>query len=56
MEDYLAIAEPEERMPYLLELVHEDLEWRLRAGETASVEYYLTRFPEIGDDADALLA
>src|SRR4051794_1515641 len=31
----------------LTELAHVDLEFRLRAGEAARVEDYLTRFPEL---------
>src|SRR4051812_25733963 len=34
----------------LTELIHVDLEYRLRAGEAARVEDYLARYPELADD------
>ena len=34
----------------LVELIHEDLEFRLKAGEAASLEAYLERFPELAQD------
>jgi eukaryotic-like serine/threonine-protein kinase len=43
------------RMRLLTELVHIDLEYRLRAGESARVEEYLARFPELTDDRDIML-
>src|SRR5512135_2430643 len=39
----------------LTELVHVDLEYRLRAGEPARVEEYLARYPELTDDRAAVL-
>jgi hypothetical protein len=39
----------------LVELVHADLECRLKAGLSARVEDYLARYPRLGDDAGALL-
>jgi predicted ATPase len=39
----------------LTELVHLDLEYRLRAGEAARVEDYLTPYPELADDHAATL-
>jgi hypothetical protein len=39
----------------LNELVHVDLEYRLRAGEAARVEDYLTPYPELADDRSAAL-
>src|SRR5438270_423849 len=39
-----------DRARLLTELVHVDLEYRLRAGEPARVEDYLTRYPELADD------
>src|SRR4051812_47497148 len=39
----------------LLELVHIDLEFRLRAGEAARTEDYLARFPQLRDEALDLL-
>ena len=35
------------RTRLLTELVHVDLEYRLRAGEPARVEEYLARYPEL---------
>lgn len=37
------------RLPALVELVHSELEFRLKAGESARVEEYLARFPELRD-------
>jgi WD40 repeat protein len=39
----------------LTELVHVDLEYRVRAGDAARVEDYLTRYPELADDRAAAL-
>src|SRR6186997_2571821 len=39
----------------LTELVHVDLEYRLRAGESARVEEYLARYPELTDDRAVML-
>src|SRR4051812_26030489 len=47
LEPFLAEAEPAERAILLFELVHEDLDYRLRAGQPARVEDYLRRFPEL---------
>ena len=38
------------RSRVLIELVHIDLELRLKAGEAARVEEYLARYPELADD------
>src|SRR5262249_31811046 len=38
----------------LVELIHVDLEYRLRAGEFARVEDYLTAYPELGELPTAL--
>jgi WD40 repeat protein len=43
----------EERRPLLIELVHVDLEYRLKAGEAARVESYLETFPELAGDGAA---
>src|SRR3954447_13597124 len=43
------------RTRLLTELVHVDLEYRLRAGESARVEEYLARYPELADDRDVVL-
>ena len=34
----------------LVELIHSELEWRLKAGEPARVEEYLVAFPELNRD------
>ena len=39
----------------LLELIHTDLEYRLKDGEPARVEEYLERFPELKGDPEAEL-
>src|SRR5947208_13203986 len=43
------------RTPLLTELVHVDLEYRLRAGEAARVEEYLALYPELADDRAVIL-
>ena len=43
------------RTRLLTELVHVDLEYRLRAGEFARVEEYLARYPELIDDRAVML-
>src|SRR3954451_18056657 len=43
------------RTRLLTELVHVDLEYRLWAGESARVEEYLARFPELTDDRAVML-
>lgn len=52
LEDYLP-KEAAERGAVLLELVHIELEHRLKAGETARVEGYFDRFPELAHDREA---
>jgi len=44
------------RVRVLIELVHIDLELRLKAGEAVCVEEYLARYPKLTDDRDAILA
>jgi WD40 repeat protein/tRNA A-37 threonylcarbamoyl transferase component Bud32 len=46
LDDYLPADEPPRRA-VLAELVHADLEYRLKAGEPARVEEYLARYPEL---------
>src|SRR6516165_9655513 len=53
IDDYLPIDGPL-RCRVLIELVHIDLELRLKAGETARVEEYLTRFPVMAGDRDVM--
>jgi serine/threonine protein kinase len=47
--DYLP-AGPDQRRAVLLELVHVELELRLKDGEAARVESYLDQYPELRDD------
>src|SRR5437763_10390059 len=44
-----------DRTRLLTELVHVDLEYRLRAGEPARVEEYLARYPVLSDDRAVVL-
>jgi serine/threonine-protein kinase len=44
---FLAECPPDQRLAVLVELVHSELEHRLRAGEAASAEDYLARYPEL---------
>jgi serine/threonine protein kinase len=48
LDDYLPADGPDRR-PLLADLVHVDLERRLKAGEPARVEEYLARYPELGE-------
>jgi hypothetical protein len=43
----LASCPQEQRLAVLVELIHSELEFRLRGGEVARVEDYLRRYPEI---------
>jgi tetratricopeptide (TPR) repeat protein/tRNA A-37 threonylcarbamoyl transferase component Bud32 len=43
------------RCALLLELVHTDLEWRLRSGLAACVGAYLRAYPELAEQCDAVL-
>jgi serine/threonine protein kinase/predicted ATPase len=40
--------------PILIELVHTELELRLKSGEAARVEEYLTRYPQLAEDRAAV--
>jgi serine/threonine-protein kinase len=48
-------AEGIERRAFLVELVHTDLECRLKAGEPARVEEYLQQFPELRAEGAAVM-
>src|SRR5262245_66519273 len=50
LDDFRPVGPPDERL--LAELVHTDLEYRLKAGEPARVEDYLRRYPELAADPD----
>jgi predicted ATPase len=54
LDDFLPVP-PECRQLLLVELVHTDLELRLKAGERARVEDYLARYPELAGDRAAVL-
>jgi WD40 repeat protein len=54
LEDYLP-AGPDAPLTLLEELVHLDLEYRLKAGEPARVESYLERFPRLQHERDLAL-
>ncbi|HEY8504942.1 MAG TPA: protein kinase, partial [Gemmataceae bacterium] len=53
IEEFLPEGPPSARL--LLELVHVDMEFRLRAGEPVRVEQYLRRFPVLSEDRAAAL-
>jgi WD40 repeat protein len=48
-------ADGDQRQALLVELVHVDLEFRLKAGEAARVEEYLASFPELEHNRPQLL-
>lgn len=43
------------RARILVELIHTDLEYRLRAGERVRIEMYMKRYPELAADRSAVL-
>src|SRR5437879_4389451 len=51
--DYLR-SDGETRIALLLELVHVDLEFRMKSGEAVRPEAYLDVFPELADDERVL--
>jgi serine/threonine-protein kinase len=55
LEDYLHEGGAH-RQVLLVELAHEDLEYRFGAGEGVRVEAYLERYPELRSDPDAALS
>jgi tetratricopeptide (TPR) repeat protein len=54
LDDYLTRADPAEQPALLVELVHADLEYRLKGGEDVRVEVYLGRYPELAQDREAV--
>jgi WD40 repeat protein len=54
IEAYLP-ADPVLRRAVLIELVHTDLECRLKSGEEASAEEYLQRYPDLAEDPSVAL-
>jgi WD40 repeat protein/tRNA A-37 threonylcarbamoyl transferase component Bud32 len=55
IEDYLRAADPE-RLEILTQLVHADLEWRLKRAEAVRVEAYLARYPELASTSAQVIA
>src|SRR5258708_6160382 len=53
--DYFLPSTATLRLALLIELVHTDLELRLEAGQSVSLETYLTRYPELAADRAAVL-
>jgi serine/threonine-protein kinase len=54
IDEYLPTNDPE-RVPKLVELIHVELECRLKHGETPRVEDYLKRYPELTADPAVVL-
>jgi serine/threonine protein kinase len=54
IDDFL-YGEGADHLALLVELIHVDLEFRLKAGEAARVESYLDRYPRLTDDSATLL-
>jgi tRNA A-37 threonylcarbamoyl transferase component Bud32 len=52
--DYLDSAPPEIRRAMLVEMIHADFEFRLKAGQDPQVETYLAEYPEIREDPACL--
>jgi len=55
LDDYLRSDAPE-RVALLVELIHSELELRLRSGEAARVAEYLERYPQLAERQDDVLA
>src|SRR5262249_27779319 len=54
IEDYVP-SDQERRQTLLVELVHTELELRLKSREPARVEEYLARYPDLAGDSAAVL-
>jgi tetratricopeptide (TPR) repeat protein len=54
LDDYLPPTDDPLRRSLLVDLVHVDLEWRLRTDPAARLERYLQRYPELAADGEAL--
>jgi hypothetical protein len=50
------LPEGADTLPLLIELVHLDLEYRLKAGEAAGAEDYCRRFPQLATEPTVLRA
>jgi tetratricopeptide (TPR) repeat protein/tRNA A-37 threonylcarbamoyl transferase component Bud32 len=55
LDDFLPVQNGAYRDAVLAELVHLDLEFRLRAGDDVRVESYLRQYPQLGNSADVVL-
>lgn len=55
LDDFLVGGDGPPRRAQLLELVHTDLEYRLKAGEAARIEDYLHRYSELAADRAVVL-
>src|SRR5438128_2550653 len=55
IDEYLPLDGPD-RQGILVELVHVDLERRLKTGEAVRVEHYLRRYPELATQRAAVLS
>jgi len=56
LEEYLSEVDPHERSRALRELLHVELGWRRKRGETPSIEEYQERFPAEGDALQRVFA
>lgn len=54
LDDLLQTAEVDRRT-LLVQLIHADIEFRWHDGQTATVEEYIARYPELRADTDVLL-
>src|SRR5262245_51956782 len=54
IDDYL-VAAPEDREALLIELVHIDLEFRLKTGREVGTHSYFSRFPELQQNEQAAM-
>ena len=54
LDEYLKSGEPAS-LKLVLELVHTDLECRLKAGEDVRVETYFERYPQLADNSEEVL-
>ncbi|HET6878881.1 MAG TPA: serine/threonine-protein kinase, partial [Pirellulales bacterium] len=53
--DAFLIGPADDRLRLLCELVHIDLEYRLKAGDAARVEEYLLKYPELAEQREQLV-
>src|SRR5262245_59679063 len=54
IDDYVK-SESSVRIALLIELVHVDLEIRIQSGRQARAESYVSRFPELDQDANSVI-